>query len=162
MGLQPQIGSDYSPVGQIYWYTLTQHQSEIRLMELKSLEDWVLEKQFKSVPNVVDVVSFGGTTREYQVRVDPDKLVSYGLNIGRWSSSCRNNVNAAAASSKRAAADQRARARAGQPASTISRRYGDQDAERHAAARQDIATVAQGPKIRLGQIGKAIHRATAR
>jgi len=39
-------------------------------MELKTLEDWVLEKQFKSVPNVVDVVSFGGLTREYQVRVE--------------------------------------------------------------------------------------------
>ena len=43
------------------------------LMELKSIEDWVLEKQFKSVPNVVDVSSFGGTTREYQVRVDPEQ-----------------------------------------------------------------------------------------
>ena len=64
-------------------------------MELKSLEDWTLEKQFKSVPNVVDVVSFGGITREYQVRVDPDKLVAYGLSIGRWSSnSPNNNVNA--------------------------------------------------------------------
>ncbi len=47
-------------------------------MELKALEDWVLEKQFKSVPNVVDVSSFGGITREYQVRVNPDKLVAYG------------------------------------------------------------------------------------
>src|ERR1700685_2205814 len=78
--LQPQIGSDYSPVGQIYWYTLHSTNPKFDLMELKSLEDWTLEKQFKSVPNVVDVVSFGGTTREYQVRIDPDKLVSYGLN----------------------------------------------------------------------------------
>ena len=61
------------------------------LMELKSLEDWVLEKQFKSVPNVVDVVSFGGTTREYQVRIDPDKLVSYGLSIGQVEQQLANN-----------------------------------------------------------------------
>src|SRR5437588_5306832 len=81
-GLQPQIGADYSPVGQIYWYTLRSTNPNIDLMDLKSLEDWTLEKQFKSVPNVVDVVSFGGITREYQVRIDPDKLVSYGLNIG--------------------------------------------------------------------------------
>ena len=79
--LQPQIGTDYSPVGQIYWYTLRSTNPKYDLMELKTLEDWVLEKQFKSVPNVVDVVSFGGITREYQVRVDPDKLVAYGLNI---------------------------------------------------------------------------------
>ena len=41
-------------------------------MALKSIEDWVLEKQFKPVPGVVDVSSFGGITREYQIRVDPD------------------------------------------------------------------------------------------
>ena len=94
-GLQPQIGPDYSPVGQIYWYTLRSTNPKYDLMELKSLEDWVLEKQFKSVPNVVDVVSFGGITREYQVRVDPDKLVSYGLSIGQVEQQlANNNVNA--------------------------------------------------------------------
>src|ERR1700675_792779 len=82
-GLQPQIGSDYSPVGQIYWYTLHSTNPNYDLMQLKSLEDWTLEKQFKSVPNVVDVVSFGGITQEYQVRLDPDKLISYGLNLSR-------------------------------------------------------------------------------
>src|SRR5476649_742877 len=94
-GLQPQIGSDYSPVGQIYWYTLRSSNPAIDLMELKTLEDWTLEKQFKSVPNVVDVVSFGGATREYQVKVDPDKLVSYGLNMGQVEQQLsNNNVNA--------------------------------------------------------------------
>src|SRR3984893_7530597 len=82
-GLQPQMGTDWSPVGQIYWYTLKSTNPKYDLMELKSIEDWVLEKQFKSVPNVVDVVSFGGTTREYQVRIDPNKLVAYGLSIGQ-------------------------------------------------------------------------------
>src|SRR6202012_4800400 len=93
--LQPQIGSDYSPVGQIYWYTLKSTNPNYDLMQLKSLEDWTLEKQFKSVPNVVDVVSFGGTTREYQVAIDPDKLVSYGLNIAQVEQQLAdNNVNA--------------------------------------------------------------------
>ena len=81
--LQPAIGPDYSPVGQIYWYTLRSTNPQVDLMQLKSIEDWVLEKQFKSIPNVVDVVSFGGITREYQVRVDPQKLISYGLTIGQ-------------------------------------------------------------------------------
>src|SRR6202049_3878276 len=94
-GLQPQIGADYSPVGQIYWYTLRNTNPRVDLMQLKSLEDWTLEKQFKSVPNVVDVVSFGGTTREYQVASDPDKLVSYGLNIAQVEQQLAdNNVNA--------------------------------------------------------------------
>src|SRR5438270_7343911 len=82
-GLQPQIGSDYSPVGQIYWYTLHSTNPSYDVMALKSLQDWTIEKQFKSVPDVVDVSSFGGSTREYQVRVDPNKLVAYGLTIGQ-------------------------------------------------------------------------------
>src|SRR5579862_2969917 len=75
-GLTPQMGTDWSPVGQIYFYTLMSKNPNYDVMDLKSLEDWVLEKQFKSEPNVVDVASFGGPTREYQVRIDPDKLIS--------------------------------------------------------------------------------------
>ena len=94
-GLQPQMGSDFSPVGQIYWYTLRSTNPRYDLMELKSLQDWTLEKQYKSVPNVVDVASFGGVTREYQVRIDPDKLVSYGLTLGQVEQAlANNNVNA--------------------------------------------------------------------
>src|SRR6202171_139074 len=94
-GVQPQIGADYSPVGQIYWYTLNSTNPKVDLMELKSLQDWTLEKHFKSVPHVVDVVSFGGVTREYQVRIDPDKLVSYSLNLAQVEQQLtNNNVNA--------------------------------------------------------------------
>ena len=51
--LQPTIGPDYSPVGQLYWYTLKSTNPRYDLMELKSLEDWVIEKQLKSVPDVI-------------------------------------------------------------------------------------------------------------
>ena len=54
-GLQPQMGADWSPVGQIYFFTLKSTNPKVDLMDLKSLEDWTIEKQFKSVPNVVDV-----------------------------------------------------------------------------------------------------------
>src|ERR1700694_794407 len=90
-GLQPQIGTDWSPVGQIYFYTLHSTNPKYDVMELKALEDWFLEKQFKSVPNVVDVSSLGGMTREYQVRIDPDKLVAYGLSIGQVEQQLTNN-----------------------------------------------------------------------
>jgi cobalt-zinc-cadmium resistance protein CzcA len=94
-GLQPQKGTDWSTVGQIYWYTLHSTNPQYDLMDLKSIEDWTLEKEFKSVFNVVDVSTFGGTTREYQVRVDPDKLVSYGLSIGQVEQQfTSNNMNA--------------------------------------------------------------------
>src|SRR5579862_9299305 len=87
--LQPQMGTDWSPVGQIYFFTLKSTNPQYDVMELKSLEDWVIEKQFKSVPNVVDVASFGGPTREYQVRIDPNKLIAQGeQQLGN------NNVNA--------------------------------------------------------------------
>src|SRR6202007_2686327 len=91
----PRSATDYSPVGQIYWYTLHSTNPRFDVMELKALEDWVLEKQFKSVPNVVDVSSLGGITREYQVRVDPRKLVAHGLSIGQLETQlANNNVNA--------------------------------------------------------------------
>ena len=64
-------------------------------MELRSIEDWVLLKEFKSVQNVVDVSDFGVTVREYQVRVDPSKLVAYGLSIGQVEQQLsNNNINA--------------------------------------------------------------------
>lgn len=65
-GLKPEIGADFSPVGEIFWYTLRSTNPQYDLMELKSIEDWVLEKQFLSIPNVVAVSSLGGLTREYQ------------------------------------------------------------------------------------------------
>src|ERR1022692_3080194 len=90
-GLQPTMGPDYSPVGQLYWYTLTSTNPQYDLMALKSLQDWVITKELKSVPDVVDVSSFGGITREYQVKVDPNKLISYGLSIAQLEQAVANN-----------------------------------------------------------------------
>jgi heavy metal efflux system protein len=157
--LEPSIGPDYSPVGQIYWYTLKSTNPKYDLMELKSLEDWVLEKQFKSVPNVVDVVSFGGTTREYQVRVDPNKLVAYGLTIGQVAQQLANN-NLNAGGSFIESGLQQINVRAVGLITNL------QDIEETVLKAQngaplrvrDIATVTEGPSIRLGQIGKALRR----
>jgi cobalt-zinc-cadmium resistance protein CzcA len=157
--LQPQIGSDYSPVGQIYWYTLRSTNPNVDLMELKTLQDWVLEKQFKSVPNVVDVVSFGGITREYQVAVDPDKLVAYGLNIGQVEQQlANNNVNAGGSFLQEGLQQINVRA-LGLVRSTRDIGSTVIKTQNGTPLRvRDIATVTQGPKIRLGQIGRAIHR----
>ena len=155
-GLQPQIGTDWSPVGQIYWYTLHSTNPLYDNMDLKSLEDWTLEKQFKSVPGVVDVSSFGGITREYQVRVDPDKLVSYGLSIGQVEQQIANN-NTNAGGSFIEQGQQQINVR------EVGLYRNVKDIEETVLKTQsgtalrvkDIATVVQGPKIRLGQIGKA-------
>src|SRR5246127_4824424 len=82
-GLTPQMGTDWSPVGQIFWYTVESTNPAYDGMELKSIEDWTLEKVFKTVKGVVDVSSFGGPTKEYQVRLDPNKLIGYGLSIAQ-------------------------------------------------------------------------------
>src|ERR1700689_292174 len=157
--LQPQIGSDWSPVGQIYWYTLHSTNPEYDNMELKSIEDWTLEKQFKSVPGVVDVASFGGMTREYQVRVDPSKLIAYGLSIGQVEQQlANNNINAGGSFIEQGQQQVNVR--------EVGLFRNVQDIEETvlktsngtALRVRDIAEVVQGPKIRLGQIGKAIHR----
>src|ERR1035438_4017027 len=154
--LQPQIGTDWSPVGQIFWYTLKSTNPQYDLMELKSLEDWVLEKQFKSVPNVVDVSSFGGTTREYQVRLDPDKLVSYGLNLSQVEQQLTNNNTNGGGSFIEAGLQQVNIREVG-----LVRNVHDIEntviltkngTPLHV---RDIAVVAQGPKIRLGQFARA-------
>src|SRR5580704_2070011 len=89
--LVPQMGTDWSPVGQIYWYTVESTNPAYDVMEKKALEDWLLEKSFKSVKGVVDVSSFGGPTKEYQIKLNPDKLVSYGLSIGQVEQQIANN-----------------------------------------------------------------------
>jgi cobalt-zinc-cadmium resistance protein CzcA len=158
--LQPQIGSDYSPVGQIYWYTLRSSNPKYDLMELKSLQDWVLEKQFKSVPNVVDVVSFGGLTREYQVRVDPDKLIAYGVSLSQVEQQLANN-NVNAGGSFVEAGLQQIDVRSLGLIRNVEdmRRTVIKTLNGTPVRIGDIATVAQGPRIRLGQIARAIHRA---
>ena len=158
-GLQPQIGTDWSPVGQIYWYTLHSTNPQYDNMELKSIEDWTLEKQLKSVPGVVDVSSFGGMTREYQVRIDPNKLISYGLSISQVEQQlANNNTNAGGAFIEEGQQQVNVR-EVGLVTSVADIENTVLKTQTGTALRvKDIATVVQGPKIRLGQIGKAIHR----
>ncbi len=130
------------------------------VMELKSLQDWVISKYIKSVPDVVDDSSFGGITREYQVKVDPDKLISYGLSLAQVEQQLANS-NANAGGSFIEQGSQQINVRAVGLIKDVA------DIEKTVIKTQngtairvkDIAVVTQGPKIRLGQIGKAVHRA---
>jgi len=158
-GVSPQMGTDWSPVGQIYFFTLHSTNPKYDPMELKSLEDWIVEKNFKAVPDVVDVASFGGPTREYQVRVDPNKLVSYGLSLAQVEQQlANNNVNAGGSFIQEGLQQINVRS-----VGLVDRA---QDIEHTVIVTKngtplrvkDIAVVSQGPKIRLGQFAKAIHR----
>jgi heavy metal efflux system protein len=78
-GVTPELGPNDTPVGQIYQYTLeTDHHSP---SELRSWQDWVLEKEIKRIPGVADVVSFGGFQKEYHVLADPLRLKASGLTL---------------------------------------------------------------------------------
>src|ERR1700732_5478503 len=78
-GAQPQI-SPTSPIGEIYRYRVVGPPG-YSVTDAKTLQDWVLERRFKSVPGVVDVTGWGGMTKAYQVTIDQRKLVGYGLSI---------------------------------------------------------------------------------
>jgi len=155
-GVNPQMGTDWSPVGQIYFFTLHSTNPKYDPMELKSLEDWVVEKNFKAVPDIVDVSSFGGPTREYQVRVDPNKLVAYGLSLAQVEQQLtNNNVNAGGSFIQEGLQQVNVRS-----VGMVDR---VQDIERTVIVTKsgtplrvkDIAVVSQGPKIRLGQFARA-------
>jgi len=158
-GVVPQMGTDWSPVGQIYFFTLKSANPSYDVMELKSIEDWVVEKNLKAVPDVVDVASFGGPTREYQVRVDPDKLISYGLSLAQVEQQLTSN-NANAGGSFIETGLQQLNIREVGLVRDVS------DIESTLLTTKsgtplrvkDIAVVSQGPKIRLGQFARAIHR----
>ena len=157
--LVPQMGTDWSPVGQIFWYTLESTNPSYDVMEKKSLEDWTLEKSFKGVAGVVDVASFGGPTKEYQIKLDPDQLVAHGLSIAQVEQQIANNNTNGGGSFIEQGAQQINVQSVGLFTSVQDIENTVVKTQNGAAIKiKDIATVTQGPKIRLGQIGKAIHR----
>jgi heavy metal efflux system protein len=156
-GVSAQIQTDWSPAGQIYFFTLHSTNPAYDVMELKSIEDWVIEKNFKSVPNIVDVASFGGPTREYQVRVDPEKLISYGLSISQVEQQLTNNNANSGGSFVEAGLQQINIQEVGLVKNVEDIRNTVITTKNGTPIRvRDIAVVEQGPKIRLGQFARAI------
>ncbi len=158
-GLQPSMGTDWSTTGQIYWYVLKSTNPQIDVMDLRSIQDWTVVKELKSVPDIVDVSTFGGTTREYQVRVDPNKLVSYGLSIGQVEQQlANNNINAGGNFVETGSQQMNVR--------TLGLFSHVKDIEQTVITTKsgtplrvkDIAEVSQGAKVRLGHEGRAIRR----
>src|ERR1700676_1392850 len=158
-GVSPGLGPDYSPTGQIMFYTLQSTNPKYDVMELKTLQEWFVLNQLKSVPNVVDVNIFGGPTREYQVQLDPGKLVSYGLSLSQVEQALtNNNINAGGGFLERGQQALNVRAvglmqNTDDIGATVIKSVNGTPVRV-----RDIAIVAQAPKIRLGQLGKTIRR----
>jgi heavy metal efflux system protein len=91
-GAQPQI-SPTSPIGEIYRYRVV-GPPNYSATDLKTLEDWVLERRFKAVPGVIDVTGWGGKTKTYDISIDQRKLMGYGLSVPQVLTALGNaNIN---------------------------------------------------------------------
>jgi cobalt-zinc-cadmium resistance protein CzcA len=91
-GIKPEVEPPYGPTGEIYRYTLKSNTRSIR--ELYTIQDWVLDKEFKRVPGVADVNSFGGEERSFEISVNPNNLTKYGLtSLDVYNAVGKSNVN---------------------------------------------------------------------
>ncbi len=156
-GVNPGLGPDYSPTGQIMFFTLTSTNPKYDVMELKTLQDWFVRNQLKSVPNVVEVNIFGGPTREYQVQLDPGKVVSYGLSLSQVEQALsNNNINAGGGFIERGEQALNVRA-VGLMTNTDDIGATVVKVANGTPVRvRDLGMVVQTPKVRLGQLGKTI------
>ena len=93
--MSPNISPE-SPTGEIYRYVLRSPKDAFgrdiyTLNDLKALQDWVLEREFRTVQRIVDVTSFGGTVRRYEVQPDPDRMRRYGVTLAQLQTALANS-----------------------------------------------------------------------
>ena len=150
---KPALGPLSSVIGEIFRYTL--ESKTVPLVELKAVQNWVLEREFRKIPGVADVVSWGGGTKQYQVNVDPSRLRGYNLTLKQvFDAVAANNSNAGGSYVPQ-----------GQYALTvrgIGLFRGPRDVENVVVASQrgtpvrvrDIGQVGIGHAIRLGVLGR--------
>ena len=91
-GIQPQVQPPTGPTGEIFRYTLKSSIRDER--ELKTMQDWVIDRQLRAVPGVADIVSFGGRVKTYEIKVDPGKLTNLGITpLDVFSAVQKSNIN---------------------------------------------------------------------
>ena len=91
-GVTPEVQPLYGPTGEIFRYTLCSDKRSVR--ELKTLQDWVIERKLRAVPGVADIVSFGGEVKTFEVSVNPNQLISYGVTtLELYDAIARSNIN---------------------------------------------------------------------
>ena len=150
---KPALGPLSSVIGEIFRYTLDSKTTP--LIELKALQDWVLEREFKKVPGVADVVSWGGGTKQYQIVVDPARLRAFNLTLKQVFDAVANN-NSNAGGGYIAEGDYRVTVRGIGLIQSVA------DIEKIVVSAQkgtpvrvrDVGTVGVGHAIRLGVLGR--------
>lgn len=76
---EPVLGPNTSGLGQVFWYTIESADKKLSAMDLRSLQDWNVRLMLRTAPGVDDVMSWGGQEKQFQVMIDPQKLIKYGL-----------------------------------------------------------------------------------
>lgn len=90
--VEPEIQPSYGPTGEIYRYTLTSNQKTVR--QLKTIQDWVIDREIRAVPGVADVNSFGGEVKTYQITIDPQKALQYNVTpLELYEAVSKSNIN---------------------------------------------------------------------
>jgi cobalt-zinc-cadmium resistance protein CzcA len=152
-GAQASLSPNATPIGEIYRYTLKAPKN-YPAVELKALEDWVVERKLRTVRGVVDVVGFGGPTKQYQVQVDPGKLKSYNLSLQQVFTALANGNRNAGGSYVEHGSEMYVvrglgfvRNEADIGAIAVDSRSGTP------IRIQDVGTVTVGHAVRLGQVG---------
>jgi cobalt-zinc-cadmium resistance protein CzcA len=149
--LSPQL-SPWSPVGEIYRYRLVG--PEYSLNELKATEDWFVEREIKQVSGIIDVTSFGGSTREYIAEIDPQKLLQYNVTLPQVVSAVQSS-NANVGGNYVTMGDQSVNIRGLGLLRTIPEMQNILIVERNGVPvyLRDVADVREGSRPRLGQVG---------
>jgi cobalt-zinc-cadmium resistance protein CzcA len=151
-GLQPQL-SPWSPIGEIYRYQLTG--GGYSLNELKATQDWLVRRELRQVPGIIDITTFGGTTRQYQIEADPNKLLAMNVTLPQVLNAIQNS-NANAGGNYLTLGDQNINVRA------LGLLKNTEDigsivvAERNGAPVlvRDLGEVKEGVQPRLGKVGR--------
>lgn len=91
-GITPEVQPLYGPTGEIFRYTLQSDKQTAR--ELKTLQDWMIDRKLRAVPGVADIVSFGGEVKTFEVSINPNQLMSYGIStLELYEAISKSNLN---------------------------------------------------------------------
>ena len=91
-GVTPEVQPQYGPTGEIFRYTLRSDERSVR--ELKTFQDWVIERKLRAVPGVADIVSFGGEVKTFEVSVNPNQLINYNVtSLELFDAIAKSNIN---------------------------------------------------------------------
>jgi copper/silver efflux system protein len=92
-GVTPELGPDATPVGWVYEYALVDHSGHNDLARLRTIQDWYLRYQLETVSGVAEVASLGGFVKQYQVNVDPNRLLAYDIPLSKVIHAIRRSNN---------------------------------------------------------------------